>query len=118
MRISLVLNPVNGRWFLHDNTNLEHTFHHKIPPKASVLDATDLSKDEEAWIEEMYKTGLSNGTISGVMTCYFSKHGKEGAFKVEGIKHLTQKYTQEMNVLSGIECHMSQAEKTIRELNW
>ena len=117
MRISLLLNPADGRWFLHDNTNLEHKFHYEIPPKASVLDPTDLTKDEEAWIEEMYKMGLSNGTISGVMTGYFNQNGKEGAFKVEGIKHLTQKHTKEMNLLSGIESDMSQAEKTIRELN-
>jgi len=58
MRISLLLNPADGRWFLHDNTNLEHKFHYEIPPKASVLDPTDLTKDEEAWIEEMYKMGL------------------------------------------------------------
>ena len=48
MIISLVLNPINGRWFLHDTTNLEHTFHYGIPPKASVLNVTVLSKDKEA----------------------------------------------------------------------
>ena len=116
MRISLVLKPVNGRWFLHNDTNPEHNFHYGLPHKASVLDATDLNKDGEAWIKKIYKMGLSKDTISGVMTGYLNKHDKEGAFKGEGIKHLTQTYTQ--NLLSEIEPHMSQAEKTIRESNW
>ena len=115
--VSLLLILLNDRWFLHDDTNLEHKYHYEIPIKDTVLRATDLSRNEEAWIEEMYKMGLSNGTISGVMTGYFNKNSKEGAFKVEGIKHLTQKYTKEMNLLSGIESDMSQADKTIRELN-
>ena len=69
-------------------------FHHKIPIKDTVLDATDLSKDEEAWIEETYKMGLSNGTISGLVSGYFSNYGKKKTFKVKRIKHITHKYTQ------------------------
>ena len=67
---------------MHDDTNLEHKFHSETPPKATVLDASDLSKDKEALIEEMYKMGLSNGTLSGVMTGCFKKNVRRGHSKV------------------------------------
>ena len=117
MRLALILNPKNGRWFLHSDSCLQHEFHYKIPTEASVLGSSDLSDSEEKWVEEMYNMGLSNGTIAGVMTGYFKKKGRQGQFQRTGIKNITYKYTKEMNLLSGIEADMSQADKTLRELN-
>ena len=112
MRLALILNPKNGRWFLHSDSCFEHKFHYKIPTEASVLGSSDLSDSEEKWIEEMYNMGLSNGTIAGVMTGYFNKRGRQGQFQTTGIKNITYKYTKEMNLLSGINADMSQAVKT------
>ena len=116
MRLSLILNPKNGRWFLHSDSCLQHEFHYEIPTEASVLGSSDLSDSEEKWVEEMYNMGLSNGTIAGVMTGYFNKKGRQGQFQRTGIKNITYKYTKEMNLLSGIEADISQADKTLREL--
>ena len=79
MQIVFVFDPRIDRWFLHDNTHLEHKFHHELPSKATVLAAADLSDSEEAWVEQMYDVGLSSGTIAGVMTGYFNKKRQEGA---------------------------------------
>ena len=61
--------------------------------------------------------GLSNGTIAGVMTGYFNKKGSQGLFKSTGIKSITHKHSNVMNLLSGIEPDMLQGDKTIYELN-
>ena len=102
---------------MHDDTHLEHKFHHELPSKANVLAAADLSDSEEAWVEQMYDVGLSSGTTAGVMTGYFDKKGKKGQFNATGSKHITSKHRKEVELLSGTESDMSQAEKTIRILN-
>ena len=117
MQISLVLHPMSGRWFLHSDSCLKHKFHYEIPKDAIVLGAANLTDSHEAWIEEMYKMGLSNGTIAGVMTGYFNKKGSQGLFERTGIRSITHKHSNVMNLLSGIEPDMSQGDKTIYELN-
>ena len=86
MRLALILNPKNGRWFLHSDSCLQHEFHYEIPTEASVLGSSDLSDSEEKWVEEMYNMGLSNGTIAGVMTGYFQKKVDRVNFKELGLK--------------------------------
>ena len=102
---------------MHSDLCLKHKFHYEIPKDANVLGTANLTDSHEVWIEEMYKMGLSNGTIAGVITGYFNKKGSQGLFESPGIKSITHKHSNFMNLLSGIKPDMLQGDKTIRELN-
>ena len=78
MKLALVLNPKNSRWLFHKDSTLQNKFHYEIPNTANVLDSADLSENKEAWIEPMYNMVFLDGTIDGVMTCYFNKKGWQG----------------------------------------
>ena len=86
MKVHVLLSSKDNRFYLMSNSNLSHQYHHPIIPAAKVLSQKDVSNDEEAWIEQMFNMGLSNGTIAAIMTGYFNKTGRSGQFSVGGIK--------------------------------
>ena len=117
MRLKILLSSLDNRFYLMSDSNLSHTHHHPIIPEAKVLNQKDISKDEESWIQQMYKMGLSNGTIAAIMTGYFNQTGRDGQFSSNGIKHIINKQQQLEQLISGIDPDWSVAQKTIAKLN-
>jgi hypothetical protein len=115
--IRLLMIGSDGRYYLRADSDLNHRHHHPMPPEANSLTASDLNEDEEAWIAQMYKMGMSNGVIAGVMSGYMQGKGVAGEFLTHTIKTITSKLTREMEVLAGIDSDFSVAEKTIAQLN-
>lgn len=117
MKLVIVMSQTNNRFYLHESSNLDHKFHFEMAEEANILTADVLNDNEEAWIQQMYESGLPNGSIAGIMTGFFNKKGHKGEFKPSVITHLTDKYQKEMDTIAGIDKDFTIAQKTIATLN-
>jgi len=117
MNIKLAMLRKTGQWFIRSSSNLTHKNHAPETAESHQLEEHDLSPDDLSWVEEMYESGLSNGTIAGILTAVFEKKGKSGGFLPSTIRNITSKIKKESKVLSGITEDFSLAEKTIARLN-
>jgi hypothetical protein len=115
--VRLLLSGKDGMYYLRSDTDLKHRFHTPEPPESNQLNESDLNPQQKSWVEEMYKAGVSNGTIARTMTGLFTKEGKAGEFKTDNIKYITQKWAKEIEAVKGISQKFSVAEKTIARLN-
>lgn len=115
--VKLRTSLVNGRIYLGTDSVLTHKFHHQLPPEANTLTQSDLNDSEEAWVEQMYRMGLTNGTIAGVMTGYFNKKGTSGVFTTDTMKKITAKMKHEMDLVAGINSDITVAERMLAMLH-
>jgi hypothetical protein len=117
MKLDLLLNIPSQRWYLSHKSSLTHEHRHEFPPEATKFDFYVLNEDESSWMKQMYNMGLSNGTIAGVLNGFLHSKGKKGSFQPTDVRNMTDRYSKELDLLSGVSQDMSQAERTINELN-
>ena len=117
MNIKVFMSVMDGRWYLGKNSQLNHRFHLEDPPEVNQLNESDLTPDQVDWIEEMYLSGITNGSIASVMNGYFDKKGRKGEFLTQTIKNITQQIEKESEIIAGIDRDFSVAENTLAHLN-
>jgi hypothetical protein len=117
MKLDLLLNIPPQRWYISHKFSLTHENHHELPPEANQFESNDLNEDESSWMKHMYNMGLSNGTIAGILNGFLHSKGKKGSFQSTDAKNMTDQYSKELDLLSRNSQDMTQAERTINELN-
>lgn len=114
MRINIFLAP-DDFYYLSTSSVLQHIRHSCLPPDAIIRSGRDLDEDEHAFIGSLCEHRVRNSTITKILQ---TMKGKDGGHLFPCQSTVCTKNEKMINIAKGITANMSDAQKTLKQLEW
>jgi hypothetical protein len=115
MRLCVFLSSTN-QWYLQTNSSLDHKYHPKLDEDAMTLLQKDLSQQHQRLLNALCDHQITPTKISHVMRT-FSKDDK-GTYLPKMLFNINEKCHNLIDIANGILPHCSDAEKTLKLLEF